>query len=261
MMNQFLPPGRKSLIPFVMVGYPSFQESLQYALALIEEGASALEAGIPFSDPLADGPVIQQASLVALKNGTNLNSVFSFVRRVKEIHPKFPIVLFTYLNPLFRYGLKDYVRSAVEAGAAATLCVDLPPEESDEYVRLHREAKLNTVFLASPTTSQARLKRIAELSTGFLYYVSRTGVTGESEEVSSALAHELRAIRKQVSIPLAVGFGISTPKQAAAATQEADGVVIGSRFLSLMALNCNAESEIRNLARDSIEAMNAGDRK
>lgn len=257
MLNQF----KKSLIPFVMAGYPSFEESLRYSIVLIEEGATALEVGVPYSDPLADGPVIQHAAHVALSNGTNLNTVFLLVREIKKLHPNFPIILFTYLNPILRYGLKNYVRSAVQAGADATLCVDLPPEEADAYVQFHREVNLNTVFLASPTTSPKRLKQIALFSTSFLYYVSRPGVTGEAAQVSSTLAHELNAIRAEVSLPVAVGFGISTPEQAGTVSKYADAVVIGSRFLSLMALGHEAEPQIRALARNSILAMNRGDQK
>ena len=261
MLSQIFQNGRKGLIPFVMAGYPSFEDSLRYALALIDEGITALEIGVPFSDPLADGPVIQHAASVALSNGTNLQTVFSLVRGIKARQPNLPIVLFTYLNPLLRCGLAHYARSAVAAGAAATLCVDIPPEEADAYVQVHREANLKTIFLASPTTTQERLQRIATLSTGFLYYVSRTGVTGEAEHVSSTLAHELSAIRAHVSVPVAVGFGISTPEQAAGVAKHADAVVIGSRFLSLMASGHHAERDIRALARDSIRAMNSGDQK
>ena len=261
MKNEILKPDRKALIPFVMAGYPSLEASLQHSLALIEEGVSAIEIGIPFSDPIADGPVIQNAATRALENGVNLEAVFSLVRKIKRRYPDFPIILFTYLNPILRYGLKAYARDAADAGGDATLCVDLPPEEAGEYVRLHRETKLKTVFLASPTTSRDRLRRIADLSEGFLYYVSRAGVTGETSHLSSTLAHELSLIRSQVSIPIAVGFGISNPEQAALAARDAEAVVIGSRFLTLMAKPETADFEIRDLARRSLLAMNTGSPK
>jgi tryptophan synthase alpha chain len=242
----------KSLIPFIMVGYPSYATSLRFANILAEEGVKVLEIGIPFSDPLADGPVIQRASQVALENGIGLKEVFSFVSELKTSHPALKIVLFTYLNPLLSYGLKSYAEDAVKAGANATLTVDLPPEEAFEYVQIHRQSGLKTVFLASPTTTPDRLRIIDEMSTAFVYYVSRAGVTGEAYEVSATLKQEMSVLRENVKQSIAIGFGISTPEQALQVAKLADAVVIGSRLLRLMD---DGETVFRSFVKTTLQRI------
>lgn len=249
---------KKSLIPFLMAGYPSLGASELLISALIEEGIQVLEIGIPYSDPLADGPVIQAVASQALAEGTKLKDVFHLVDRIRAQHDV-SIVLFSYLNPILKYGIGNFVRSAADSGARATLTVDLPPEEADSYLRLHRECGLNTVFLASPTTHPTRLPMIAQSSSGFIYYVSRAGVTGEKTDVSRSLSSELAPMRKMTDLPIAVGFGISNPKQAAYVAQSADAVVIGSRFLTLIAESSNikeAQNRIRGFARSCLDEMN-----
>jgi len=251
---------RKQLVPFLMAGYPSLEASERLALALIEEGVRVLEVGVPFSDPLADGPVIQKVSARALENGVRLKDVFELVSRLRR-RSDASIVLFSYLNPLLRYGFENYTRHAVEAGIHATLAVDLPPEEAEAYLAAHEKVGLKTVFLASPTTRPSRLPLIAHASTGFIYYVSRTGVTGEREDLPETLAAQLAPLRDVTSTPIAVGFGISNAEQAAVIARSADAVVIGSRFLSLVEESSDlseAEKRVRALARNCLAAMNGG---
>lgn len=251
---------QKQLIPFLMAGYPSLEASERLALALIEEGVRTLEIGVPFSDPLADGPVIQKVAARALESGTRLKDVFELIARLRRQNDV-SIVVFSYLNPLLRYGLENYVKHAIDSGASATLAVDLPPEEAHEYLNAHEKAGLKTVFLASPTTRESRLPLIAKVSSGFIYYVSRTGVTGEREDIPARLAEELAPIRSVTEKPIAVGFGISSPEQAAVVSRFADAVVIGSRFLSLIDDSpdlLTAEKRVRELARGCLEVIIGG---
>lgn len=243
-----------------MAGYPSLDASERLISALIEEGIRVLEIGVPYSDPLADGPVIQAVATHALAEGTKLKDVFHLVSRIRARY-EVSIVLFSYLNPILQCGLTNYVRTAIDAGARASLAVDLPPEEAEDYLKTHREMGLQTVFLASPTTTPARLSAIAQASTGFIYYVSRTGVTGEQAHVSLSLAQELEPIRRVTQSPIAVGFGISNAQQAAQVAKEADAVVIGSRFLTLISESAGikeAETRIREFARSCLDEMNGG---
>jgi tryptophan synthase alpha chain len=251
-------PSRKTIIPFLMAGYPDLQTSEEIAGALIEEGVRVLEIGVPFSDPLADGPTIQKAASKALEQGTTLVDVFGLAARLKKKYPDVSIVLFTYLNPLLKYGLENYVKEAVRSGVNATLTVDLPPEEASQYLELHQAAGLKTVFLASPTTSLSRLKLISEVSTGFIYYISRTGVTGAQREVSNSLPSELLKVRELTQRPIAVGFGISTPEQAREVSQHCDAVVIGSHLLNFIERNVEvgkAKQEIRDFIRSCFQSL------
>lgn len=247
-----------ALIPFFVAGFPSLEATERLVSAVIDEGARAIEIGVPFSDPLADGPVIQAASEVALRAGTTLADVMRLIERLRVKYPKVPFIVFSYLNPLLRDGIDTYVRRACEAGAAATLTVDLPPEEAESYLESHARQGLKTVFLASPTTSAARLRAIADASTGFIYYVSRAGVTGVQEQLSRTLADETARVRVVTPKPLAIGFGISNGSQAAEVAHHADAVVVGSAFVRLIQQNSdlpNAEREVRRLARECVTAM------
>jgi tryptophan synthase alpha chain len=258
MFSEIFAKKSRPLIPFLMAGYPNLEATEKIADALIEEGVSILELGIPFSDPLADGPVIQMAAEASLKNGTTLTDVLELCQRLTKKHPQVQVVLFTYLNPLLAYGLAEYARDAKKAGAAATLTVDLPPEEAMEYLKYHKDAGLKTVFLAAPTTSHSRLVRINECSSAFVYYVSRAGVTGEQAELSSSLQSEVEKLRQFVSKPVAVGFGISQPEHAKTVAQFADGVVIGSALIRLMSESKSttvAIQKVRELVRNCFRAM------
>jgi tryptophan synthase alpha chain len=224
---------RKAFIAFVTAGDPSLDRTVEIALAMESAGVDILELGVPFSDPLADGPVIQRASERALAQGTSVVSVLDAVRRIRR-QSELPLVLFSYMNPLLRYGLGRLATDAVAAGVDGVLVTDLPPEEAREWMSCARAAGLDTIFLAAPTSPDARLRRVAESSSGFVYAVSRTGVTGERDAISGDAADLVGRLRGFTSLPIALGFGISTPEQVRAASAVADGVVVGSAIVRFL---------------------------
>jgi tryptophan synthase alpha chain len=227
---------RKALIAYLTAGDPSPERTPSLILALERGGVDLIELGVPFSDPIADGPVIQRASDRALKAGTTVKKVLEIAQKVRQ-QSQIPLLLFTYLNPVLRYGLDKLAHDAKAAGIDGCLLTDASVEEAAPYVKAMRAAGLDTVFLAAPTSTPARLKRVAEYSSGFVYLVSRTGVTGERASMSDTVAPLVTSMRQLTSLPLAVGFGVSTAEQAAAVTKIADGVVVGSAFVRLIEQN------------------------
>ncbi len=217
----------KGLVIYLTAGDPSLEATGQLLEAIEQGGADVIELGIPFSDPLADGPVIQRASERALRCGATLRKVLGLLPRWRE-KLRAPIVLFTYFNPVLQYGLEAFARTASQAGADAALIVDLTPEEAAGYIAAMRGHGLDTVFLASPTSTNERIERVAAATTGFLYLVSRTGVTGERQSLSAAAQPLIERTRRFTQLPLAVGFGISTPAQVREIQQIADASVVGS---------------------------------
>jgi len=230
--------GELGLIAYITAGDPSLEASARIVVAAAEAGADIIELGVPFSDPVADGPVIQRASERALRNGTNLAGVLELVRNLRS-HTEVPLVLFSYFNPILQMGLQKFAESAASAGADGVLITDLTPEEADEYRATVQAQGLDTIFLAAPTSTDQRLARIATASTGFLYLVSRTGVTGEREALPEGLPALVRRIRHFTSLPIAVGFGISLPSHVSVLGGIADAAVVGS---ALMAEVENADS-------------------
>jgi tryptophan synthase alpha chain len=225
---------RAAFIPFLMAGDPDLETTPRLLQALAAGGADIIELGVPFSDPMADGPVIQRSSARALAAGATLADVLQVVARHRDALGV-PIVLFTYFNPVLARGVLRFAEQAAASGVDGVLCVDLPPEEAErEYLPAMREHGLDTVFLLAPTSTRQRLYRVGEASTGFVYYVSRTGVTGERDSLPSELRKELRPIRRRLELPLVVGFGISSPEQVAEVGQWADGVVVGSSLVRLI---------------------------
>ncbi len=222
--------GRPAFVAFLTAGDPSLERTVEAALELERGGTDVLELGVPFSDPLADGPVIQRASERALRAGATLRGVLEAVARIRA-RSALPIVLFSYFNPLLRFGLAALAREAARAGVDGVLVTDLPPEEAGEWLPVARAAELDTVFLAAPTSPDERLSGIAAVSRGFVYAVSRTGVTGEKDAVSDAAAPLVERLRRLTREPVALGFGISTPAQVKAAGALADGVVVGSALV------------------------------
>jgi tryptophan synthase alpha chain len=219
--------GAKGLVIYLTAGDPSLEATGELLEAIERGGADVIELGIPFSDPLADGPVIQRASERALRGGATLRKVLDRLPRWRE-KLRTPIVLFTYFNPVLQYGLEAFAGTASQAGADAALIVDLTPEEADGYVACMRSHRLDTVFLASPTSSDERIERVAAASTGFLYLVSRTGVTGERQNIPAVVQPLVERARRFTRLPLAIGFGISTPAQVHEIQQLADAAVVGS---------------------------------
>jgi tryptophan synthase alpha chain len=228
--------GRAAFIPFLTAGDPSLDRTVEIALGLDEAGADVLELGVPFSDPLADGPVIQRSSERALARGVTLESVLDVVRRIRE-QSELPLLLFSYFNPLLQRGLEALATEAAEAGVDGALVTDLPPEEGKDWIGAARDAALDTVFLAAPTSPPERLKRVAEASRGFVYAVSRTGVTGERQALSDEAAPLVRRLHELTDVPVALGFGLSTPDQVAAAARVAEGVVVGSALVRFLEEN------------------------
>jgi len=222
--------GEAALIPFVTAGDPNLATTLKILRALEKGGADCIELGIPFSDPTADGPTIQRSSERALKNGLSLPRIFQLVRQFRRTS-EIPIVLFGYFNPIFHYGSENFCRAAARAGADGMLCVDLPPEESAELKRWTDAEGLDLIFLLSPTSGPDRVQLVAGKGRGFIYYVSVTGVTGTRQALDDQLRSQVARVRRATSLPVGVGFGISTPKQAAWIAGFADAAVVGSALV------------------------------
>ena len=218
---------------FLTAGDPSLDRTVEAAVELDGAGADVLELGVPFSDPLADGPVIQRASERALARGVTLSGVLDAVRRIRE-RSDLPLLLFSYYNPLLQYGVLRLAREAKAAGVDGALVTDLPPEEAEEWIAATRAVDLDTVFLASPTSPPERLKRVAEASRGFVYAISRTGVTGERQALSADAGPLVERLRALTGVPVALGFGLSTPEQVREAAGIADGVVVGSALVRFL---------------------------
>ena len=225
--------GRSALIAYLTAGDPTPERTPGIVAALERGGADLIEMGVPFSDPIADGPVIQRGVDRALKAGTTMVKVLEMARKIRATS-EIPLLLFTYMNPALRYGLEKLARDAKAAGIDGCLLTDLSVEVAESYVGVMRGAGLDTVFLAAPTSTDARLKLVARHSTGFVYLVSRTGVTGERASLSDAVEPLVRRMRAVTALPLAVGFGISTPEQASAVASMAEGVVVGSAIVRLV---------------------------
>jgi tryptophan synthase alpha chain len=220
----------KGLVVYLTAGDPTLEATGKILGALDRAGTDVIELGVPFSDPLADGPVIQRASERALRAGTSVRKILELLPRWRE-GVRAPMILFTYYNPILQYGLEDFSRDAARAGIDGALVVDLTPEESSDYVAAMRRRNLDTIFLAAPTSTDERLARIAEHSTGFLYLISRTGVTGERQQVSSSLRPLVARVRKVTRLPLALGFGISKPEQVREVQSLVEAAVVGSALV------------------------------
>ena len=245
-----------ALIPFVTAGYPSLDQSRDLLGELDAAGAAAIEIGIPFSDPIADGPDIQRASEHALRQRVGAPEVLELVRDFRRAS-SLPLVLMTYANPVLRLGAEGFAERAREAGVDGVLISDLPPEESPELWAALDRAGLDTVVLVAPTTGEERAARLAERARGFLYCLARTGVTGGSAGESSPIAERLAALRRLTSLPIAVGFGIASAEQARALRGAADAVVVGAALMRLVAqdLERGARQRVGSLARELVAAL------
>lgn len=243
--------GRAAFIAYLTAGDPTPAHTASLVLALQRGGADLIELGVPFSDPIADGPVIQSASERALRAGTTLPRLLETVREIRR-ESQVPILLFSYLNPLLKYGFDRLARDASNAGIDGALLTDLSVEEAADPVGRLREHGLDTVFLAAPTSSERRLRLVAEHSSGFIYLVSRTGVTGQQKSLSAAAAPLTRRMRELTNLPLAVGFGIGAPDQVAEVARIADAVVVGSaivNFIGTHAASASLPQELEEFTR------------
>lgn len=226
--------GRAAFIPFLMAGDPDLAATARHLTALAAGGADVIELGVPFTDPIADGPVNQRAATRALAAGTKLSGILETVARQRDTLGV-PIVLFTYYNPLHACGIERFAEQAAASGVDGVLCVDLPPEEAARgLVPALRQHGVDSIFLLAPTSTRERVAKVAAVSSGFVYYVSRTGVTGERSTLPPDLVRDVRRLRRRLALPLAVGFGISTPEQVADLGAVADGVVVGSALVRLV---------------------------
>jgi len=240
--------GERSLMPYVMAGDPSLEETRRLLLEAEKRGADAVELGLPFSDPLADGPVVQRAGLRALASGTTLPRVLELVATLRS-QLTMPIALMTYYNPVFVFGLKGFARAAVDAGVDGLIVPDLPYDESGPLRAEAEPAGLDLIQMVAPTSTAARLKAIARVSRGFIYVVSLTGTTGERRELPPDLAAQMRTLRLVTTKPLCVGFGVSTPEQVASVGKLADGVLVGSAIVSLVERHTGEAGLVEEVAK------------
>lgn len=246
---------QKAFIAYIAAGDPDFDKSLETMRCLADTGADILELGLPFSDPLADGIVNQMAADRALKSGMTTGRVLDLIRKFRETHET-PIVLFTYLNPIFTYGFEAFQKEACEAGADGILLLDLPPEEESINTGLASGQGLKSIRLIAPTTPADRVALLAKSAEGFIYALSRTGVTGAHGAPSANIAELVASIRQHTSVPVCVGFGISTPEQAAMVASAADGVIVGSAIVKQVELNPDQPAEaVRRFTTPLIQAV------
>ncbi len=224
-----------ALVLYVTAGDPSPEHTVETVIRGAEAGADVFEIGIPFSDPIADGPTIQAAIDRALRRGIRVATVLEIVKAIRQ-KTEVPLVLMTYFNPVLQYGLESFAKDAKNAGADGVLLTDVPPEEASEWIEIARRNELATIFLLAPTSTDERIKLVSEIGTGFIYCVSRTGVTGERERLPEDLPELVARIRRHTDKPIAIGFGISKPEHVAAVAQmdDADGVVVGSALVRLL---------------------------
>ncbi|MBX6359795.1 tryptophan synthase subunit alpha [Pseudacidobacterium ailaaui] len=233
---------KPGLVAYLTAGDPDLATTRKIALAAIDSGAEVLELGVPFSDPLADGPVIQRASERALRNGTKLADVLTLAAEIRRERPQAGLVLFSYYNPVLRFGLERFCATAEQAGVDGVLITDMIVEEADEYLRHLRAHHLAPIFLAAPTSPDERLERIAKASQGFVYAISRTGITGTQQQLASDAEQLVKRLRRFTDLPIAVGFGISNADHVAAVSEFADAAVVGSALVALIEKSTREEA-------------------
>ncbi|MBA2124220.1 tryptophan synthase subunit alpha [bacterium Unc6] len=231
---------RKAFIPYITAGYPDIKTTKILVQKFEKIGCDIVELGVPFSDPIADGPVIQMASQKALEKGVSLKIIIQMVKELRE-KIKIPIVLMAYYNPIFVYGIKKFVQDATKNGVDGVIIPDLPPEEAQEIIDIAKKYSLNTIFLLTPTSSKKRIRIVAKKGTGFIYYVSVVGVTGERKELPEQLVEEIKFIKSLTHRPICVGFGISNPQQAKTLAQHCDGVIVGSAIVKKIQENVHSK--------------------
>jgi len=246
---------KKALIPFITAGDPLPDLTVGLMHNLVEAGANIIELGVPFSDPMADGPVIQRASERALANGTNTDDVFNMVKEFRTRNETTPVILMGYLNPVEVMGYKRFAEMAANVGVDGLIVVDLPPEESAELIEALKPHEIDQIFLVSPTTRNERLDRICEVASGFLYYVSLKGVTGSNQLDVTAVEDKLSQIRNKTTLPLGVGFGIKDPQIAEAVGKISDAIVVGSALVERIAEHAGNEEKMINETSSFISSL------
>ncbi|RME66837.1 MAG: tryptophan synthase subunit alpha [Nitrospirae bacterium] len=228
--------GRKAFVPYIMAGYPDTEATFNALKLFNDIGADVVELGVPFTDPVADGPVIQAAADEALKKGVTLKRVLKMVKKARRTI-EIPIVLMTYYNPVYKMGLESFFMQAHEAGVDGLIVPDLLPDEADDFIKLARGYNISTIFLLAPTSTEKRAKLVVNKSTGFIYYVSITGITGAALKGLSQIKRAVKKLRSMTDKPVCVGFGVKTPSDARAIAEVSDGVIVGSSIVRTMAEN------------------------
>lgn len=247
---------KKALVTFVTAGDPSEKDSREILNALVSSGADLIEIGMPFTDPMADGPAIQASSLRALENGMDMGKTLALLKDFRTSNDNTPVILMGYFNPIYKYGCEKFAEDAVAAGADGLIIVDLPPEEDEELRIPAQKAGLDFIKLLTPTTLDGRLDTVLENASGFLYYVSITGVTGTKSANIEAVGKHIEQIKQKSNLPVAVGFGIKTPEDAANMAQIADAVVVGSAIVDNIHAN-NGKSDVSELIETQVSALKA----
>jgi len=240
--------GERALVPYFTAGDPSLADTRRLVVEAAHRGADVVELGVPFSDPLADGPVVQRAGTRALAAGASVPRVLETVAALRA-ETDVPLVLLTYYNPVLAFGLKAFARTSVDAGVDGAIVVDMPPEESEPLASEAAAAGLDLVYMAAPTSTPPRVRLIAKKSRGFIYVVSLTGVTGERQELPADMATQIGAIRRVTTMPVCVGFGISTPGQVAAVGRVADGAIVGSAIVRLVEARAGSPSLVDDVGK------------
>ena len=239
---------KKAFLAYLTAGDPDLTTTERLVLELEKAGADIIELGIPFSDPMADGPTIQAASQRALDKGVTLEKIFKLVQRIRQ-KSEIPLCLMTYFNPVFHYGEARFVQRSKQAGVDGLIIPDLPPEEAGTLIPAARKAGIATVFFLAPTTVRGRIKKISKVSTGFIYYVSLTGVTGARRELPADILQNIRAAKKMTDKPICVGFGVSSPEQVRSITRVADGVIVGSAIIKELEKNKGRQTAVAKAAQ------------
>ena len=252
--TQLRKQGRTAFVGYLCAGDPNYEVSLESAKALLEGGTDIIELGIPFSDPVADGPVNQAAALRALNAGMTVDRTFEFVRELRAVSEA-PIILYTYYNLLFRRGHAQFAKDAVQAGVDGVLVLDCPPEESQEWVAAAKAENLANIFIVAPTTPVERLPVIMENASGYIYYVSRLGVTGERDTIAEGMEQAIAQIKQHTDLPVAVGFGVSRHEHVKAIGEVADGVIVGSSLVKLIEQNIDDPKKIPIALRAKLDEL------
>lgn len=240
--------GKAALIVYITAGYPTLSKTRELVFEFQKSGVDIIELGVPFSDPLADGPTIQASSEAALRNNVSLRDIIALVKNIRR-SSQIPIVFMTYYNPVYRFGVERFVKSAVSAGVDAVIVPDLPPEEAGDLIRVSRKSGFATIFLLAPTSVTKRMKMVSKASTGFIYYVSLAGVTGARKKLPQEIKGVVRRIKSFTAKPVCVGFGVSGPQQAKEIARIADGVIVGSAVISVIQKNAAKLDLVKKAAR------------
>lgn len=244
--NQLKKEGKKAFIAYVTFGFPDIKLTKDICLALQECGVDIIEFGIPFSDPLADGPIIQKATSIAIEKGANIEVFFDMLNELQSFL-KIPIVIMSYYNSIFKFGLTGFFKRISQLGVSAVTVVDLPIEESEDYIKTAKKYNLDTIFFVTPITSFSRVKKIIKVSKGFIYYVSVTGITGPKDFNYASLAPHIKSIKKITDLPLCVGFGIHSREQIVKVNKFSDGVIVGSEIIKFIEKYCYKEDFLNKL--------------